>query len=259
MSGRQEEAKRFGSRAFARSLLAQRGSLVESGRARRVESVEREARGLQSRLLDIRRRLLPFELLLSGGSASERIFRPGPFSELRCYERRVTTRHEVEYFSFLVPHDRESEGYQPFGSLRLGAAQPLRDLELAADLWARLAREGVHTLPRPRASGPRGGGLLRVLPDMEQRFARAGQPTLSQVQVTRLLLEAASSLERVTWCEAAFSEVAPVPLHRYYLDTDLRLFLVRHEGIQKRVAVLEPSDAARSRGLLIHARREQLP
>lgn len=258
MSGRPEEAKRFGSRAFARSHLAERGSLAGSGRGRRVESVEREAKGLQSRLLHLRRRLLPFELLLSGGNASEVIFRPGPFSELRCYERVVTTRHDVEYFTFLVPHDRGSEGYQAFGSLRLSASKPLRDLQLAEGLWGRLAREGVHTLPFPRVSGARGGGLLRVLPDMEESFAREGQPTLSLVQVTRLLLEAASGLERVTWCEAAFSQVAATPVHRYYLDTDLRLFLIRHEGIQKRVAILEPSAAARSRGLLIHARRQHL-
>ena len=265
---RQVEAERFGSRAYARALLTERGTLAEADGQRRVgqesdphhrvEAVEGRAKGLQNRLLDLRRRLLPFELLLQSGSSSEVIFRPGPYSETRCYERQVTGKHDVEYFSFLVPHDRDSEGYQPFGALRLQSATPLADLELCGDLYKRLAREGVHTLPSPRVSGVRGGGLLRILPDMGESFATPGQPNLSLTQVTRLLLEAATGLQRVKWFESAFSEVTSTPVHRYYLDTDLNLYLVVHEGMEKRVAILEPSRAAASRGLLIHARRKQL-
>jgi hypothetical protein len=265
---RRMESERFGSRAYARALLAERGALAqsdrqrrigkESDRHRRVEAVEREAKGLQSRLLDLRRRLLPFELLLQSGGSSEVIFQPGPYSETRCYERVVAGRHDVEYFSFLVPHDRDSEGYQPFGALRLQSATPLADLELCGELRKRLAREGVHTLPSPRISGTRGGGLLRVLPDMGETFAAPGQPILSLTQVTRLLLEAATGIQRVKWFESAFTEVPAVPVHRYYLDTDLHLYLVRHEGMEKRFTILEPSKAAASRGLLIHARRKRL-
>lgn len=264
---RQTESERFGSRAYARALLAQRGALAgkprrigkESDRHRRVESVEARAnKGLQNRLLDLRRRLLPFELRLQSGGSSAVVFRPGPYSETRCFERRVEGRHEVEYFSFLVPHDRGSEGYQPFGALRLTSLTPLADLELCEGLRQRLAREGVHTLPSPRVSGARGGGLLRVLPDMDEVFVREGQPPLDLTQVTRLLLEAMDGIQRVKWFESGFSEIAPVPVHRYYLDTDLHLYLVRHEGLEKRVAVLEPSRAAASRGLLIHARRKRL-
>lgn len=257
---RRSESERFGSRAYARAHLARQGALPESeGEGeRRVEAVRRSAKGLQSRLLDLRRRLLPFELLLQSGNSSEVIFRPGPYSETRCYERRVEGRHEVEYFSFLVPHDRDSEGYQPFGALRLQSLAPLADLELCGELRKRLAREGVHTLPSPRVSGARDGGLLRVLPDMDETFVVAEQPDLSLTQVTRLLLEAMTGIQRVKWFESAFSEIPSAPVHRYYLDTNLNLYLVRHEGMEKRVAVLEPSQAAASRGLLIHARRKRL-
>lgn len=274
------EVERFGSRAYARALVDRPAAprrlgkesdrlrriresdrlpaSGESERHKRVEAVEGRGKGLQHRLLDLRRRLLPFELRLQSGGASQVLFQPGPYSETRCYERQVEGRHEVEYFSFLVPHDRDSEGYQPFGALRLTSAEPLADLQLCGALRKRLAREGVHTLPSPRVSGARGGGLLRVLPDMGESFSLPGQPSLSLTQVTRLLLEAMSGLQRVKWFESAFCEIAPVPVHRYYLDTDLNLYLIRHEGMEKRIAVLEPSAAAASRGLLIHARRKRL-
>ncbi|MGE0708010.1 MAG: hypothetical protein AB7N76_14945 [Planctomycetota bacterium] len=265
---RPEESRRFGSRAFARRLVEDSGRAAPSGRhTRSIERAEAPVMVAPAARVS-RRRLLPFEVLLTGAGGTQPLFRPGPFDELRCFQRRVegTQRHELEFLTWLAPQDRGSEGYRAFGVLRLDEAEPLVDLRRQQSFWLRLrAERGLRTLPQARVEGPRrepGGlpreGLLRILPALGSGgYRRDGQPDLEPRDVLEIVRARASGLERVAWMEEAFRAPSPagMALHRYYLDADLTAYLVRQEGMQKTICALVPSDEARARGLLIYPRQ----
>lgn len=209
-----------------------------------------------------RRRLLPFELRLASAMGSLLLFKAGPFDEFRCFQRRVTGRHSVEYLTCLEPRDFGSEGYEPYGRLDLADSMELAPLRRQQSLWLKLRARGIRTLPQPRLRGPRTGqdgkareGLLRLEPRLESgSYQRGSQDSLSGEEV-REILQAASGLERVAWLEEGFR--TPVPageaLHRYYLDSDMTVYLVRQTGTRKTVTRVHPTAKAARRGLLIYA------
>jgi hypothetical protein len=263
---RTEEARRFGSRAYARQLLEERGHATPSGGFdRRVLRREAKVEATSPTAEASRRRLLPFELFLSSGNGSRRLFSTGPYDELRCFQRWVTTRHGVEYLSWLQPNDTGSEGFRAFGCFRLELAEELPDLRRAREFWARLRTEhAVHVLPRARVRGRRTDatglpreGLLRIDPAMSSGvYQRDGQPDLDTPTVGTLLRSVPTPLQRITWIEEAFRKPAPVgiTLHRYYMDATLRCWLVRQEGARKRICELIPSGDP-APGLWIYAAR----
>lgn len=260
LRARLEESRRFGSRAYARELLSQSGQLERSDvferrvlRAEgRVEAPPTVAQG--------RRRLLPFEVLLASGGASMQLFAPGPFDELRCYQRRVATAHRVEYLTWLNPHDVGTEGYRSLGSFRLAAAEALP--VLGREFWRRLrAACGARALPSARVRGRRVGadglpreGTLGITPAMSSgAFQREGQPDLAADEVQAALRAVPTSRERIAWLESAFRRAAPdgVVLHRYYLDAEANAWLVRQEG-SARVLVAMAKSAEAVPGLWIY-------
>lgn len=247
-----EEVKRFGSRAYARQLLEARGQVSSSGAFERlverheapVSQVEAPSEG--------RRRILPFELFLSNAHGSRQLFGCGPFDELRCFQRWVTTRHQVEYLRWLTPNDSGSEGFRPFGCFRLDQARPLPDLRKARRFWAALREHDVSVVPQARVRGRRTDaaglpreGLLTIDPAMASGvYTRHDQRDLDAAEVGRLLRGVPTSVERIAWLEEAFRKPAPVGvvLHRYYLDAELNAWLVRHDRDGKRLIPLNASD-----------------
>jgi hypothetical protein len=261
---RPQESQRFGSRAWARELLNERGQLTPSGR--HVRAVERHELALAAAptVEAGRRRLLPFQVQLMQAGSTAPIFQPGPLDELTCHQRLVgAERHRVEFLSWLSPYDQGSEGFRPFGVFRFSEAQPLPDLRRRPAFWRRLREEcGLKTIPGARVRGQRHGpdgaprqGRLEFEPAMGSGpFRRSGQPKLDVEDVREVMRRRAGGLERVAWLEEAFGIHAPQgrTLHRYYLDADLTAYLVRHHRDEKTVCTLTPSAEARAQGLLIY-------
>lgn len=223
-----------------------------------------------------RRRLLPFELRLASATGSTLLFGAGPFDEMRCFQRRVTGRHSVEYLTCLEPRDIGSEGYEPFGRLDLSEARPLAPLRRQQRLWLELRSRGIRSLPSARICGPRRDdegkareGVIQLEPMLDAgsgsfkrgsgSFKRGSQPELSGPEVASIL-QNATGLERVAWLEEGFrAPTAPgEALHRYYLDGALTLYLVRQTGMSKTITVLEPTSTRARRGLLIYAKQRVL-
>jgi hypothetical protein len=272
---RQEATQRFGSRAWARKLMEARGEVCPSGRHPRLERREGAVvtASVGATAEAGRRRLLPFELRLATATGSTLLFGAGPFDELRCFQRRVTGRHSVEYLTCLEPRDFGSEGYEPFGRIDLSESMPLAPLRRQQRLWLELRSRGIRTLPSARIRGQRRDvegnhrqGVINLEPRLDAgsgsykrgsgSFKRGSQPLLSGEEVSEILLNA-TGLERVAWLEEGFrSATAPgEALHRYYLDRNLTLYLVRQTGMDKTITVLEPTSTRARRGLLIYAKR----
>lgn len=276
-TSRREESKRFGSRAWARELMAERGQAASSsGRFQRAIERREAAVVVAPKASAGKRRLLPFEIQLMQAGSSEPLFRPGPFDELRVFQRRVDAsrrvdakRHSLEFLTWLSPHDQGSEAYRAYGVFRLEEAEPLVDLRRQQSFWLRLrAEHGLRTLPQARVRGKRTGmdglpreGRLEIEPRLASGpYQRSGQRDLDQREVCGLMRDHASGFERVAWMEEAFRSEVPrgMALHRYYLDADLSVYLVRQVGLSKTVCVLTASEEARARGLLIYPNRRPL-
>ncbi len=226
---------RFGSRAWARALVTDRGQVTPSGRHTRVEVCEGPADAAAR--ADARRagrhRLLPCQVFLATGAGSRPLFPAGPFDEFRCAQRQVRPAHELEFLTRLDARDQGTEDYRPFAKfdLRRGG-EPLPRLSRVRPFWEQLAaRHGLRAIPRPRLrEAALREGLITLAPGVSSGvFRRPGQQALPYAEVLDLLRATCSPIEWIAWLETAF----PAPpegtiLHRYYLDADLTVHLVRH-------------------------------
>lgn len=230
----QAEHERFGSRAWARALVSERGELTPSGRHRRIDLDEgappSEARGETRRAG--RHRILPCRVFLSTALDSRELFPAGPFDEFRCAQRQVRGQHEVEFLTRLDPHDAASEAYRPFARFDLrGPGEPLPRLSRERAFWAELAsRHGLRALPRPRLrhADLADGQIALAAGVTSGVFQRPGQAPVAYAEILDLLRATCAPAHWIAWLETAF----PAPpsgaiVHRYYLDADLEAYLVR--------------------------------
>lgn len=228
------EHERFGSRAWARALVTERGDLAPSGRHRRIEVDETappsEAQSETRRAG--RHRILPCRVFLSTAIGSRELFPAGPFDEFRCAQRRVSGGHEVEFLTRLDPRDAASEAYRPFARFDLrGPGQPLPRLSRERAFWAELAsRHGLRALPRPRLrSAALADGQIALAAGVTSGvFQRPGQAPAPYAEILDLLRATCAPAHWIAWLETAFP-AAPsgAIVHRYYLDADLEAYLVR--------------------------------
>ena len=191
---------------------------------------------------------LPFDLLLTSGHGAVSLFQAGPIDELAYFQRSGVPEHlEVEFLTRLDPAARGSEDYQPYGMFRLraGDGQPLpRQEDLPEAFWAGLYREHglVKVLPAARLLAPGSGSWdartngfeagrnrARALhPDYN--FKRVRGRRYTHADLLAILCRHLSGPERIAWLEGIFPDALPRGhiVHRYYLDSARRLWLVRH-------------------------------
>lgn len=216
---------------------------LESGRARRDVS---------------RSRLLPFDLLLAGGAGALRLFHAGPFDELRFFQRVVTgPRHDLEWLLRLEPRDAGSESFAPFGVVRLGPAsgRPLPDLR-GRGLERVAQAYGFAALPTARSIT--GGRTTAFDParGIEAEGRNQLRPAPAQATMLDALRRGLDGPDLVAWLETAFADRTEGPvLHRYYLSSDLRAFVVRDDPATGRRLHEAETSAAVTRRLLVYVER----
>lgn len=224
--------------------------------------------------LKSRARLLPYDLYLTLGHRAVRLFAAGPFDEFAFFQRGgVSEQAEVEYLTCLDPRDagRGRETYRTLGAFRLRSqALALPDLARSREVWSRLRRGwGLDALPPagrlnvaawsafdPR-SGREEGGTNRVRASSASgTFRRVRERAFAYTEVLEILRNALEMPERIAWIEGAFDQplARGEVVHRYYLDTDVRPWLVRHHWSQgKQLFAAELSRSVPRRGLLIYS------
>jgi hypothetical protein len=173
-------------------------------RARWEEQVERVDELLEQ-LLPSRDRdgrpQLPCDLYLTMAHTSLLVFPAGPIEEPRFFERRgVSAHHELEFLARRDP-GASSDDLRPFAMFRLGAR---RGLPLEAAL--------------PRGSTPSGLWL------------RPGDPSGRDPGLGSSWAERVALMERSRRRPTRTREV----VHRYYLDPQLRPYLVRDHPTEGR-------------------------
>lgn len=191
---------------------------------------------------------LPCDLLLTTGHGAVRLFAAGPVDELSFFQRSHVPSHlEVEFLTRLDRADAGTEAFKPYGMFRLRSqdGQPLPDpKKLPESFWAELYREHglVKLLPAPRvlstaftawdpSQGSPERGLNRVRaanPDWNWKRVR-GRRYL-HADLLELLRRHLPGPERIAWVESAIPDALPPGeiVHRYYIETGRRLWLVRH-------------------------------
>lgn len=206
-----------------------------------------------------RERQLPFDILLGQGGGALRLFRAGPFDELRFFQRVVPAgaSHDTEFLVRLDPRHHGTERFAPFGVVRLRADRAL-PLALPRDPRGPLAAalRAARLTSIPTAAALLGNRTTAFEPgrgadaDGDNRVRCVGPEAAAAVEVLRR--QAGPTL--VGFFEAAFTR-APGDervVHRYYLDATLRAWVVRdHPRDGKRLFAVEAS-AAREQGLLVY-------
>ncbi|MBX3470286.1 MAG: hypothetical protein KF878_25750 [Planctomycetes bacterium] len=233
-SGRLARARDLPPPPTTRARACERQEKIESGRLQRGCG---------------RRRLLPFDLVLTQAQGALPLFRAGPFDELRLFQRRVTSTHDTEWVQRAAPGDLRRERFEPFAVFRLRAGRGEPVPALGAD--PRLVGHLRQALGTAGVLAPR-----RWLHDApgEQRLGRPGASPGEDART----LDAARGLlddrQRIAWLESAFSTPPAdgAAVHRYYLGGALTAYVVRHDAAGKRLFVAEAAAAARGLGLLVY-------
>ncbi|MEZ6184027.1 MAG: hypothetical protein R3F62_03335 [Planctomycetota bacterium] len=208
-------------------------------------------------------RLLPYDVFLCQGTQSLRVFAKGPLDEFTFFQRRdVPQAHQVEYLTRLEPRDDGKERFTAYGMIRLGEALPFPALDRLRPLWSALReRLGLDWLPsaRPylRSSGAHsphqpGGGVNRIRATPGSGSFQHQGSEVHFCDVLDVLRDTLSGAERVAWVETAFAQAPATLTHRYYLDSDLGVFLVRHHPSEGKRLFSATISAQRERGLLVY-------
>jgi hypothetical protein len=252
------------------------GAVFGWKRAERPCEAPRPLPVIRSAPLGIDRRALPFDLFLTLGAGSIRIYQQGTIDEFRFFQRRgVSHHHDVEFVTRLDPGDAGTENYKEFAVFKLGGeSQALPDLARAESVTRTLPRiYGLERLPAARklaaagfsAFDPRHGhpdqGWNRLTPTPSTKpLRKVGETRFTYTDVLDILRKELSGPEKIAWIEEAFP--APPPhsriVHRYYMDSNRQAYLVRDHATEgKRLFLAETSEdailACRSSGK--HVRR----
>lgn len=198
---------------------------------------------------------LPFALHLVVGTGTLELFPPGELDVLRFHQRHHASRsHELEYV--LCRAEGAPEGaVQAYGVVRLDAERALplpppseaeralrRDYGTLVELpRASLHLERLHSGDLDDEDPP--PGLHRVKAP-EGEVSRPGRMTVREVlNIVRRELPAPLV---VGWIEGAFPQPprAGEVEHRYYLDAEACLWVVRHDARGKALFRAEVSEAA---------------
>jgi len=216
-----------------------------------------------------RTRLMPFDVFLCQGYQSVRVFTKGPFDEFTFFQRGgIGSQHDVEYLTRLSPQNDGKERYTAYGMIPLADAQPLPELSQLRPFWRILKLKlGLDRLPparvflrQPNAWTPGADaaqGINRIRAGKSSGvFHQRGRRIVHYYQVLDLLRHELHGAERVAWIETAFHQAPETVTHRYYLDSDLGVFLVRHHPSEGKQLFQATLSEVRGQGLLIYVRRK---
>ena len=200
--------------------------------------------------------VLPYDIYLTKGAGSTRLFPAGELDVLRFFQRHhASEEHEVEYLT-CVPEGGDPEAYLAYGVLKLTPEEvvPFHDLN-ALERKLQLSYGAFAHLPRSRP-------LLHVQygenlndedppPGLNRIVPPTGEPStpgkLTVAEILKIIRTEFEGPEIVSWLEAAYRQPPPRDEveHRYYLDPSGLVYLVRHcrrEG--KTLYRAETSEAA---------------
>lgn len=198
---------------------------------------------------------LPFALHLVVGTSSVELFPPGPLDVLRLFQRHHDSRHHDLEYVLCRPEAGPPDALRAYGVVRLNPelAVPLPEpseveralrqdygtfLELPRASALLVERHGEHLDDEDPPEGP-----LRI-ETPEGEVARRGRMTVREVLgIVRAQL---SGPAIIGWLEGAFRQPprAGRVEHRYYLDPEACLWVVRHEARQKLLFRASVSESA---------------
>lgn len=203
---------------------------------------------------------LPFGLHLVVGTATVELFPPGPLDVLRFFQRHHDSRHHDLEYVLCRPEGAPPDALQAYGVVRLRpeAGVPLpapsvaeRALRLHYGTLVELPRASAHVERRHGRDfddeDPPEGPHRIVAPPGEPR--RPGR--MSVAEVLDIVRRDLDGPETIGWIEGCFRQPPPAGRveHRYYLDAEACLWLVRHDARGKVLYRAEVSEAAlRPRG-----------
>lgn len=217
--------------------------------------------------VDTRRRLA-FDIYLTLGHTSLKIFARGPFDEFAFFQRaEVSAGHQFEFLTFLQAGDAETEGYKGYGVFRLDrrSATRLPDLTSDPEFWSALRGYKLGAVPgarvlirqkfgayKPTHESAEAGRNAVDLQACDGLFHRTRQPSLEYRDLIEIMRKGLSPVHRITWLEGAMRRPRRGEiLQRYYLDADLHAYLVRdHWELGRRLYQLQATREAESKRLI---------
>ena len=196
---------------------------------------------LAPRAMRRKRRELSWDLYLTTGLRSIKLFNAGALDVFRFFHRHTVSReHDLEYLSFVKPTFLGLETIKPYGLFRIrkDGATPLPSIEAVEKTLASLYGHGLIHLPDPtpllggRRYGHLEAGYNWIEPptrNVSQEEAES-ESRFSIADMLDIIRNDLTPLERIAWIEQAFPD-APEHGdigHRYYIDDDGDVHLVRH-------------------------------
>lgn len=217
-------------------------------------------------------RLLPFDLRLLQGNDGLTLFPKGRFDEFTFFQRTVPGDHELEFVTCLdqAGDDEDAQGY---GLFRLkGPSETLLDLSRQRDLWQRVnERHRLDHLPNarnvitrtPHSYDPLRGehtGRNCVTPPKGALYRAKGQRALTYRRALEILRGSCRPRQLIAWIEAGIPRTRPgTVLHRYYIDANRNLYLVRHEHRTRQLFIPSRCEASEVRARSVHVRVPEWP
>jgi hypothetical protein len=205
------------------------------------KAVRWSARRLAPRALRRKRRHLDWDLYLTTGTRSIKLFSAGGLDVYRFFHRHTVSReHDLEYVSYVKPTFLGLETIKPYGLFRIrtDAATPLPTVESVERTLAGHYGHGLVHLPNPSEllGGRRYGHLeagynwIEPPPQNVSQEETESESRFSVADMLEILRTDLTSLERIAWIEQAFTDSPEHGdiAHRYYIDQDGDVHLVRH-------------------------------
>lgn len=192
---------------------------------------------------------LHYNLFLTGGLGSTRVFGAGELDVCAFFYRyEVSQHHEYEFVTSQRPDADTKQPLQPYALLRLrGEPVHLPSLAEVGQTLAAGYGYGLASLPEPKE-------LLDGLRHQDEAagfyWFKAPSPAegnvgFSEVEMLDIIRKELTAPERIAWIEQCFPQTPEGGKvgQRYYIDRDGRIYMLRH-GTTKTLFLAQNDDTA---------------